>query len=149
MTAERTAKELALELIGKRALSRFELEQKLERRGFSSEEISQALELVDNYGYIDDTTLADSVAREAARMGKGQRWIDHTLRRRRIRAEPSMTEEQQMAAMDRARSLLHRRYGDPQELDPKGKGKAYAYLTRRGFAPDDIRLLLNVDDRIE
>ncbi|MEO1170899.1 MAG: regulatory protein RecX [Myxococcota bacterium] len=149
MSSERSARELALDLIGKRSLSRFELEQRLTRRGFATDEIEDALELLDSYGYIDDAGLAEAVAREAARQGKGQRWIDHTLRRRQIRAAPSMSQDQRDSAMERAKSLLLRRYGNPRTLPPKEKGKAYAYLIRRGFAPDEIRLLLDVDDRVD
>ncbi|MEM6731407.1 MAG: regulatory protein RecX [Myxococcota bacterium] len=133
--------------MAKRALSRSELQQRLARRGYPEDEVRDAIELVDEYRYIDDEGLAAAVQREAERTGRGARWVQQTLMRRQIAAKPPDSGEDE--AMERARALLERRYGAPRSLDTKDRGRAYAFLARRGFTPDAIRTLLDVDDLIE
>ncbi|MEL6543697.1 MAG: regulatory protein RecX [Myxococcota bacterium] len=146
---KKTAREVALDLVAKRALSRHELEQRLARRGYAPDEIEDAVALIDEYNYIDDEALAAAVQREAARTGRGTRWVQQTLMRRQIAAKPTSSAHLDHESMQRARTLLERRYGDTTALDPKDKGRAYAFLARRGFTPDAIRTLLDVDDLLE
>lgn len=147
--ATKSARETALDLVAKRALSRHELRNKLEARGFEPEDVDDALALVDDYGYIDDEALAAAVQREAARTGRGTRWVQQTLMRRQIAATPETTDALDQESMARARGLLERKYGDPTQLEPRDRAKAYAFLARRGFTPDAIRTLLDVDDLLE
>ncbi len=148
-TPKKSARETALDLVAKRAFSRRELREKLVARGFGEEDVDDALAMVDEYGYIDDVALAAAVQREAARTGRGERWVHQTLLRRQIAASPDESETLARESLARARRLLERRYGDPTRLNPRERAKAYAFLARRGFTPDAIRTVLDVDDLLE
>ena len=78
------AREAALKLVAKRMLSLAELRERLERRGYSREEVDDAAELARSYGYVDDEKLAGAVVREAARTARGPRWVRSTLIRRGV-----------------------------------------------------------------
>ena len=64
------ARNLAYRLISYRRRTRYELEQRLEQKGFSKEITCQVLTLLVNYGYINDKDYASSwVAQRLAKRG--------------------------------------------------------------------------------
>lgn len=142
-SADKSARGYALTLLSRKPLSCTELERTLHDE-FSKAEVADAMALMREYGYLDDVELARQIADHAARQGKGIRWIEQVFERRGIRLQVELTSETLAASIARARTLLARRFGAGPR-SPADKRRAYAFLARRGFLPETIRELVDVD----
>ena len=81
---EQSALDYAAGLLDSRAYPSAALRKKLEDRGYTAEEISQAVEKLKDYGYVNDVSFAEELARRAAESGKGSRRISFELREKGI-----------------------------------------------------------------
>lgn len=61
-TDKKSALDTALTYLSRRALSHYELQTKLEQKGYSEAEIAETLERVEGWGYVNDGALARSYA---------------------------------------------------------------------------------------
>lgn len=62
----KSALETAMDALSRRALTSWELIQRLKVKGFSGEEISQTFERLNEWGYIDDRRLAKAFCQSRA-----------------------------------------------------------------------------------
>ena len=74
----------AAELVGKRAMSRRELERKLRDKGASEAEARYAAEWLEAIGAIDDAAYAAALVRHHGAQGYGPGWIREKLREKGI-----------------------------------------------------------------
>lgn len=132
-----TARHKALALLGKRALTRAELRERLTRAGYPDDEVSDAVELVSTYGYLNDAEIAANVRNKAEAEGRGPLWLQKTLRRRGIdeTATASDVRALDVQAERIARELLERKFGAPADLCAAEARRAFQFLVRRGFEP--------------
>ena len=132
-------KAAAADLIGKRAMSRHDLEQKLQEKGTSQAEARYAAEWLEAIGALNDAEYAALLARHYGQMGYGPRWIREKLR------EKGVPRELWDAALDALppaaegidrflESKLHGRL--PEEKERKRLSDA---LLRRGFSWGEVR----------
>ena len=139
-----SAKQTAMRLLGRRALSCVELTAKLTERGYKVEAVAAATAAMQNYGYLDDATLAANTAAAAHRKGRGPLWIKRTLQRRGVaeslaqRAAVVDAEESVVAA----RALVVKRFAKVMPLDGRGRERAYRFLCGRGFTASCARTAL-------
>ena len=132
------ARELGLELLGRRMYSISELREKLLRKGTDPEATEDALIWLHDHRYLEDSRYATAVVRHYSKKGYGLQRIRSELFRRGIPREfwedaldeLTDTEEQ----LDR---YLRSRLKDPSDRDEIRR--LSASLARRGFSWDEIR----------
>lgn len=136
-------KAAAADLIGKRAMSRSDLERRLRDRGASAAEARYAAEWLEAIGAIDDAAYAQALVRHYGQLGYGPRYVQEKLREKGVPRElwetalevlPDPAEQIQRYLSGRLRGAL------PDEREKKRLCDA---LARRGFAWPDIRAGLN------
>ena len=77
----KSALDTALTCLSKRALTHYELKIRLEKKGYSEEEISEAMERVEGWGYINDQAYALSFSQTKLSSWSRKRVQQELLRR--------------------------------------------------------------------
>jgi regulatory protein len=124
----------AVELLARRPHFRLELRRKLEQRGFGFDAVRDALERLQDLGYLDDALLARQWASgELRRRGYGPRRIRAELRRRGVEGsdleralEEAFAEGELNAAREAARRWRRRGGGSPDALARHLNGKGFS-----------------------
>ena len=133
----------AADLIGKRAMSRRDLERKLQEKGASEAEARYASEWLEAIGAINDADYAVLLAQHCARQGYGPARVREKLYEKGVPGE--LWDDALDSLPDPAESidrfLEHKLRGNP--LDEKEKKRLSDALLRRGFSWSDIRAGLN------
>ena len=133
----------AADLIGKRAMSRRDLERKLQDKGASEAEARYAAEWLQAIGAIDDAEYAALLARHCAQIGYGPQRVREKLYEKGIPRELWEDALDQLPdpaeTIDRfLESKLHGRL--PEEKEKKRLTDA---LLRRGFSWGDVKSAWN------
>ena len=133
----------AADLIGKRAMSRRDLERKLQEKGASEAESRYAAEWLEAIGAINDADYGAVLARHYAGMGYGPARVREKLREKGVPRELWDDALDQLpdngAQIDRfLESKLHGRRPDEKE-----KKRLADALLRRGFPWSDVKAGLN------
>jgi len=136
--AEKT-RESAAGMIGRRALSKKELQDRLVRKGADKQDAREAADWLEEIGAVDDANYAGVIARHYGSRGYGIARVKEELRRRGV--DRSLWEEA-LAELPEGREaiaayLAKRRPGDLN--DPKELKRVTDSLVRRGFSWSDIR----------
>lgn len=141
-------KATAADLIGKRAMSRRDLERKLQEKGASEAEARYAAEWLEAIGALDDGEYAAMLVRHCAGLGYGPARYREELRKHGIDRElwedamaqaPESTELAEQYLRDRFRG------GAPDEKERK---RAAAALARRGFDWGTVKSAMRVYEEI-
>ena len=132
-------KAAAADLIGKRAMSRHDLERKLQEKGASQAEARYAAEWLEAIGALNDADYAAILVRHCAGLGYGPARIREKLREKGVPRE--LWDEALDQAGDSAeqvdRFLAARLRGrTPEEAE---KRRLTSALLRRGFSWGDVR----------
>ncbi len=138
-----SAKARALELLGRRAMSRRELTDKLTERGVSDGDAQAAADYLTGLGYLDDAQYAATLTRHYAQKGYGKARIRQELYRRGVPKElwdDALSEmPEDTGAID---ALIDRRLRG-EKPDKKELKRLTDMLLRRGFSWDEIRSALS------
>lgn len=139
MTAsEHDAKRCAFRLLSYRARSGRELRERLEKKGFSGEEVSRTLVYLKKAGFIDDAALAADLKRQALdQKHLGYAAARQFMRKRGLSREiiDSALGYDEDAEIGNARKLLDKKSKTMGNyLTKKDKKRLYDFLARRGFA---------------
>ena len=128
----------AADLIGKRAMSRRDLERKLQEKGATQAEACYAAEWLEAIGALDDGEYAALLVRHYSQMGYGPARVREKLREKGI---PRELWEDALAAMpDPAEAIdVFLQAKCRGALDQREKKRLSDALLRRGFAWADIR----------
>ena len=133
----------AADLIGKRAMSRRDLERKLQEKGASQPEAHYAAEWLEAIGAINDAEYAALLTRHYGQMGYGPAYVRQKLYEKGIPRE--LWEDALNALPEPAehigRFLESKLHGHVP--DQKEKKRLTDALLRRGFAWNDIKAGLN------
>ncbi len=129
----------AADLVGRRAMSRHELERKLAEKGASQAEARYAAEWLEAIGAIDDRDYAALLVRHYGQMGWGPGRIQEKLREKGIPRElwDEALEELPEAAGQIDAFLAGKLRG--RVPDPREKKRLSDALARRGFSWGEIR----------
>ena len=133
----------AAEIMGRRAMSRRDLERKLQEKGASQVEARYAAEWMEAIGAINDTEYAAMLVRHYGQQGYGAAWVCEKLREKGVPRELwDDALEQLPPPEEQIEKILDSklRGGYPDEGQRK---RLSAALARRGFAWSDIRTALN------
>lgn len=136
-------KTTAADLVGKRAMSRRDLEKKLHAKGASEAEARYAAEWLEAIGAIDDADYAAMLVRHYGNLGYGAAYVRQKLYEKGIPRE--LWDEAMDALPDAAEhigrfleSKLHGRLPDEKE-----KKRLTDALLRRGFSWGEVRSAWN------
>jgi len=131
------AKDAALRLLGIRARSRSELEDRLSRKGFRPDAIESVIGDLDGAGLVDDRVFAGLWVDERTRLRPcGRMRLTQELRAKGV--APSVIDEAISESFDEVPEIeLARRAAARKSArlkgDPKGRAKLHSFLLRRGF----------------
>ena len=128
----------ALEMVGRRAMSRKELVTKLTEKGESSENAETCADWMVDAGFIDDGVYAGMVVRHYAAKGYGEGRIRSELIRRGVSRElwdEAMREMPEQS--DKLQRFIRSRLTDPE--DRQQIKKVCDGLLRRGYSYDEIK----------
>jgi len=128
----------ALALLGRRAMSRRELIDKLVRKGESPEAAEEVADWLEETGLLNDADYAEQVVRHYAEKGYGQKRIEQELWRRGIAKDLRHTALEAMPQNDDAldRFIQTKLRGNiPDKAEEKRVADA---LARRGYNWDEI-----------
>ena len=133
----------AADLIGKRAMSRRDLERKLQEKGASEAEARYASEWLEAIGAINDADYAVLLAQHCARQGYGPARVREKLYEKGVPRE--LWDDALDSLPDPAetidRFLENKLRG--KKLDEKEKKRLSDALLRRGFSWPDVKAGLN------
>lgn len=128
------------------ANSKTALERKLASRGFDAESASDAIERLENKGYIDESAGARGVAVSEIRKLYGERRVYEKLRQKGYRTPfPESVREviEQTDFSENCAKLIKKKYGtfpkDRSEAD-----KVVAALVRYGYSFSDIKKAISI-----
>ena len=148
MTEEERAWNYVLRLLSFRPRTRAELRQRLLRRGFSEDLVSQVLARAEEAGLVDDRAFARLYAEERlATRPRPRRLVAAELRAKgveaRLAVEAARTALPELSEEELARRALAEKKSRWEELPkPVALRRAYAFLLRRGFSPDLSRRIV-------
>ncbi len=148
----RTCLETAIQLLSRRDHGRIELFRKLMSKGFDDDEVDQAVQACEQYGYLDDVRYTQGMIRHHIAKGHGEQRIYQSLKQKQI--DESIIAEQ-LAELDvdwveLATSTAERKLGISIEepvKDPKVYAKQVRFLQYRGFNFEQIQYALNPKHR--
>ena len=137
-----TAKERALALLDRRDYSRAELLKKLLEKGVDEAEATEAVDRLEELGFVDDARYAPIVVRHYAAKGYGARRVQQELARRGIPKELWDEAMTQMPAQDDTIDRLLRSRLRAGETDRAAVKRASDFLLRKGYGWDEIKSAL-------
>ena len=134
------AKKRAMHLLEKMDRTEQQLISKLKENGYAPEAISEAVEYVKSYHYIDDDRYARSYIR-IHQENKSKKRLQLDLMRKGIDKEIieyALEEEFEQSEEEMIQVLLKKKHYDPGCKDRKQRDKMYRFLMQRGFSSSDI-----------
>ena len=152
-----TALEIAAHFLGTRPRTRRELELRLRRAGSSDEVTAATLARLEGMGLVDDVAFTRWWAEQRDRQApRGRRMVEAELRQRGVPrevieglrgeelAEPALAAEAIPGTeAERATTALARHLkGRPLPDDPRALQRLGAFLMRRGFDPETVRITI-------
>jgi len=134
----------ALKMLARRELSEAQVRQRLARRGHPSDDIENAIARLREERAIDDTRVAESIARtQTALKKRGKLRVRRQIESAGIagatakRAVDDVCSSIDDAALLEA-SLLKRLHGRERIADDREFQRLYRYLIGQGFDPDQV-----------
>lgn len=131
-----------LRLLGRRAHSRVEIQRKLGRRGYTSEEIDSALVRLDELGYLNDLSFAEGLVRLRSR-SRGPRALSAELAQRgvdRAQADRALASYNDALQMASAMRIIERTYGKREITEYREMlDRVGNKLLRLGFSTTIVR----------
>ena len=150
--AARDAMSMAMAALGRRALSRAELERRLAHAEFSAPTIDAVLARLEELRLVDDRALAERVARRRFEAGRAGRYRVRTeLRRRGLPDElvddavsRSVPSDGERASARSELERFVRSRARRRETRQRTEAAAFRHLVARGYPADLVRDLLGV-----
>ncbi len=139
------AKRKALTLLKMRDHSKKELSDKLKMKGYPQKVITQAVDYVISFHYVDDERYAQNYINYKGR-NKSKKELFYELSMKGIDTS-SLKKDEDLFEMhddkETIRNILSKRLKNFEALDLKEKERMTRYLARRGFAASDIFFVYN------
>ena len=137
----------AIALLCGRDYSSKKMSEKLGKLSFAPEVIDAALVRLRAEGALSDVRFAASRTNGLINRGKGPRAIQAKLKEAGLAKEliSNALGELEIDWPERARSLLHRKFGDAPPVDSKAWAKRARFLIARGFDEASVRSALKTE----
>lgn len=131
---ERVAFDMAVSYLEKYVVSEKGLKDYLKKKGFDAKAISQAVEKLKDYGFIDDEKFARSYF-ESLSNGRGKRAIAQKLKQKGVSGEivDGLLEEVDEEDELQKAIVNAEKFAKNRQNDPKIKQKCLAHLIYKGY----------------
>ena len=142
---QRTARNVAMDLLSRREHSRAELTNKLRQREFDTDEIDAALDRLQHEGLQSDQRFCENFAYYRAKKGRGPIRIRHELAQKGV-SEALIDEQMQLLDVDWHDIMEEERrkkFGSEIPPDYKEKMKQARFLQNRGFSAEAVMRLFS------
>ncbi|WP_070963141.1 recombination regulator RecX [Vibrio sonorensis] len=143
-TSHLSSREAAIQLLSRRDHGEQELYHKLVAKGYSDDQVTEAIAFCLEHKYLDDLRYAKSQIRQHVYKGHGERRIRQELAQKRVDAnniELAMSEEPQ-DWFDLAKQAAEKKFKGIAAKDHKEKAKQVRFLQYRGFSFEQIEYAL-------
>ena len=137
------ARARAMEILGRRAMSRRELTDKLTEKGVLPGDAEDAADYLQRLGYLDDARYAGSVVRHYSQRGYGPMRIKQELFRRGVPKELWDQALQELPEDTEALDALIERRLRGETPDKRELKRLTDMLLRRGFSWGEVRSALS------
>jgi regulatory protein len=132
-------------LLSRQAYSKAQIKEKLVKKEVSGDIITQVLEKLESYRFINDASFAEQYV-QSRQKRKGRIALKRELQQKGIEEKvitETLSELGDEAQQETALELLKKQLPRIQKEDQRKRyGKAYTFLARRGFTGDVIRGVL-------
>jgi regulatory protein len=142
----------ALRILARRDHSKYELVQKLKKRGFAREEIDDAILSCERFDYINDQRTAQVFIRQLKRKVYGKKRIQHELKKKGLKGtsiqgilDKSVSEADEREGAERIVKKNSKRF-EREKNGLKRRDKIYRFLHARGFSQGVIARILKEHD---
>lgn len=145
-------------LLSRQAYSKAQIKEKLVKKEVSPDIITQVLEKLESYRFINDASFAEQYV-QSRQKRKGRMALKRELQQKGIEENviaETLSELGDEAQQEIALELLKKQLPRIQKEDSRKRyGKAYTFLARRGFTSEVIRGVLEglefseLDDPVE
>jgi regulatory protein len=134
---------VAMDLLARREHSFHELQQKLSRRFFDPDLISDQLNLLKDENLQSDERFVESFVNGRKSRGKGPMVIRHELKQKGIAAElvAMYLDDDPDEWLAIAQQTYRKKFGDKPVADQKDKARRLRFMQYRGFSGEIIRQL--------
>ncbi len=130
----KTALEAGADILDMRGYSARDLKKKLEGKGYSDEDSSEAVEKLLERGFLNDGEYAFSLGRKYAAKGYSARRIEFELMKKGLSREDAAKEASKHRDGDEERALaIASKMADGRDTDDKLKAKIVRKLTSLGY----------------
>jgi len=140
----------AMNFLAQREHSQYELNQKLERKGFSAQERTDALLSLQNQRLQSDERFSEGYARYRATRGYGPLRIKQELQQRGVKEELIQQAIQQFSNQEWraiARRVYHKRFAkEAGDIDFKQRAAQTRFLLYRGFSGEMVREVMHLKE---
>jgi len=139
-----SSKEAAMQLLSRRDHGEYELYQKLTLKGYSEDDIQQAVNFCLDHNYLDDLRYAKSQIRQHVYKGHGERRIRQELNQKRVAdsvIELALEEEPQ-DWFELAKQAAEKKFKGVKAQDQKEYAKQVRFLQYRGYSFEQIAYAL-------
>ena len=139
----RSAYDRALGMLARREYSQRELRTRLERAGCDEDESESALRRLQTQQYQDDGRFGEMIVRARVGQGYGPARIRAELRSHGLGDVPirALIEGAGVDWETSAAAQLRKKYGARPAADHAERAKRAAFLMRRGFAAETVRIV--------
>jgi regulatory protein len=128
----------ALRMLAARGRSGRDMERRLVQKGEQRQHAAQAVEKLRSLGLIDDASFARTRARSKLTSGRGTRRVEMDLQQQGVERETARVAVKEV--IEQAREAAQKKARSMTKLEPAVRHRRlYAFMARRGFAPDEIR----------
>ncbi len=141
----RSAYDRALALLARREYSRHELRTRLARAGCGGAEVESAIRKLGGEHYQDDQRFGEMLVRTRIAQGYGPARIRAELRTHDL-SDVAIRGLLGAAGIDwtaLAETQLRKKYGQGPAADYAARAKRAAFLARRGFAAETVRIVIH------
>ncbi|WP_330961871.1 recombination regulator RecX [Photobacterium sp. 53610] len=143
-----SAREAAVGYLSRRDHAERELQQKLKQRGYTAQEVSEAIAYCQDYNWLDDARYAAMAVRNGIAKGWGKLRIQQEMKMKGVHelCIRHALDEADVDWFEQAKSVAQRKFGETPMETPKEKARRLRFMQSRGFDFDQIRYALSVDD---
>ncbi|ACI20553.1 MULTISPECIES: regulatory protein RecX [Thermodesulfovibrio] len=145
-TKQNKALTVALRLITKRDRTEAELQDRLQKKGFSEKDITETIQYLKQKGFIDDSKFIEKAEKIAEDRFLGTMGLKNYLMRKGI--DKNLIQHiPEIDEFSIAQKLIQRKKHFLRDIQPdKKKAKIAGFLLRRGFSWDTVNKCLKLND---
>lgn len=143
MTASRSARNTAMDLLARREHSRVELRDKLRQRHFDAQQIEAALDQLEQEGLQNDARYAETYVHLRMLKGYGPVRISHELHQRGIADEltKDVLDSHRSEWIELMQQQRTKKFGSEIPQEYAARMKQARFLQNRGFSPESVMRL--------